>query len=138
VWHAVTDAPRCVLVPRGGSHTGAQGITYAAGLTGASAGTRGFCLTEGELPPGAASRTHLHEGIESGGYVLEGTVEMLWGDGLRESLTATAGEFVYIPPGVPHLVRNTSGAPARFLVAHTAADDQEGIVLLPELDALVR
>ena len=57
---------------------------------------------------------------------------------LRESMTATAGEFVYIPPGVPHVVRNTSGTRARFLVAHTAADDQEGIVLLPELDALVR
>jgi uncharacterized RmlC-like cupin family protein len=37
----------------------------------------------------------------------------------------------------PHLVPNRSGAPCRALVAHSAADDQEGIVLLPELDALV-
>ena len=38
---------------------------------------------------------------------------------------------------VPHLVVNRSGAPCRALVAHTAADDQAGIVLLPALDGLV-
>jgi uncharacterized RmlC-like cupin family protein len=38
---------------------------------------------------------------------------------------------------MPHLVLNRSGARARTVVAHSAADDQEGIVLLPELDGLV-
>jgi uncharacterized RmlC-like cupin family protein len=38
---------------------------------------------------------------------------------------------------MPHLVLNRSAAFCRALVAHTSADDQEGIVLLPELDALV-
>lgn len=37
----------------------------------------------------------------------------------------------------PHLVINRSGALCRALVAQTAADDQEGIVLLPELDSLI-
>jgi uncharacterized RmlC-like cupin family protein len=32
---------------------------------------------------------------------------------------------------------NRSGAPCRALVAHTSADDQAGIVLLPELDGVV-
>jgi uncharacterized RmlC-like cupin family protein len=129
----MSDPPACVLVRRGGFHTGAQGLGYAAGLTGGTAGTRGFSLTEGELPPGASSRPHLHRGIESGGYVIEGAVEMLWGERLEHTLAASAGDFVYIPPDVPHVVRNPTGEPARFLVAHTAADDQEGIVLLDEL-----
>jgi uncharacterized RmlC-like cupin family protein len=38
---------------------------------------------------------------------------------------------------MPHLVLNRSGAPCKAIVAHTAADDQAGIVMLPELDALV-
>jgi uncharacterized RmlC-like cupin family protein len=50
---------------------------------------------------------------------------------------ARAGEYVYVPADMPHLVINRSGAPCKALVAHTAADDQVGIVLLPELDALV-
>jgi uncharacterized RmlC-like cupin family protein len=129
----------CVLIGRGGRYTGAQGLTYAAGLTGASAGARGLSLTEAELPPGACSRAHLHRGIETGGYVLEGTLETLWGERLEESVVAEAGEFVYIPADVPHVVRNPSGdRPARALVAHTAADDQEGIELRPDLDALLR
>jgi uncharacterized RmlC-like cupin family protein len=131
-------AAGCVLVPRGASYPGAQGLTYSTGLTGATTGARNLCLTEAALPPGACSRAHLHRGIESGGYVLEGTVETRWGERLEHSLVAEAGEFVYIPPDVPHVVRNVSSdRPARALVAHTAADDQEGIVLLPELDDLV-
>jgi uncharacterized RmlC-like cupin family protein len=129
----------CVLVGRSGHYTGAQGLTYAAGLTGVSAGSGGLCMTEAELPPGACSRAHLHRGIETGGYVIEGTLETLWGDRLEESVVARAGEFVYIPPDVPHVVRNPSSEhPARALVAHTAADDQEGIELRPDLDALLR
>jgi uncharacterized RmlC-like cupin family protein len=42
-----------------------------------------------------------------------------------------------MPPDTPHLVINRSGATCRALVAHSAADDQAGIVLLPELDDLI-
>ena len=97
--------------------SGAQGLTYGAGITGATTGARGLCLTVAELPPGAHSRAHLHRRIESGGYVVEGTVETLWGERLEHAVVAREGEFVYIPPDVPHLVRNPSdgraGAGAR-------------------------
>jgi uncharacterized RmlC-like cupin family protein len=39
--------------------------------------------------------------------------------------------------GFTYLTGLRSGAPCRALVAHSAADDQAGIVLLPELDRLV-
>lgn len=94
-------------------------------------------MTVVTLPPGARAKTHLHRGIETAVYVLEGEAEMHFGDGLRELVRARAGEYVYIPADMPHLVMNRSGSPCRALVAHTAADDQAGIVLLPELDALV-
>jgi uncharacterized RmlC-like cupin family protein len=69
--------------------------------------------------------------------VIEGEVEMYFGSCLESLLKAQAGEYVYVPADVPHLVLNRSGAPCRALVAHSANDDQAGIVLLPELDALV-
>ena len=127
----------CVVVRSGGSYEGAQGLPYRQGLTGATAGSRGLCLTATTIPPGARSKAHLHRGIESGGYVIEGTLETLFGERLEQSVVANTGEYVYIPPDLPHVVVNRSDREAQALVAHTAADDQEGIVLLPELDPLV-
>jgi len=62
---------------------------------------------------------------------------MYYGERLEHLLQARAGEYVYVSADMPHLVLNRWGAQARAVVAHSAADDQEGIVLLPELDGLV-
>jgi uncharacterized RmlC-like cupin family protein len=129
-------APECVLVRAGPAYEGAQGLPYALGVTAASAGASQLCLTETTIPPGGRSRAHLHHGIESAGYVIEGTLETLYGERLERSIVAHAGDFVFIPPDMPHVVVNRSDRPARALVAHGAADDQDGIVLLPELDDL--
>ena len=128
--------PTCRVVPAGGAYTGLQGFTYRAGLTGESAGSRAICMALLELPDGARAKTHLHRGIETAVFVLEGSVDMYWGARLEQLLTARGGEYVYVPADMPHRVMNRSGAPAKALVAHTAADDQQGIVLMPELDAV--
>jgi uncharacterized RmlC-like cupin family protein len=94
-------------------------------------------MTVVNLPDGARAKPHLHREIETAVYLLEGETEMFFGERLEECILARAGEYVYIPADMPHLVINRSGAMCRALVAHTAADDQAGIVLLPELDALV-
>ena len=130
-------AVTCKVIPSGDAYVGQQGFTYLSGLTGATVGSRGISMTIVTLPDGARAKTHLHREIETAVYVIEGEAEMHFGDGLRELVRARAGEYVYIPADVPHLVVNRSGAPCRALVAHTAADDQAGIVLLPELDGLV-
>jgi uncharacterized RmlC-like cupin family protein len=125
------------VIRAGESYVGQQGFTYLTGLTGATAGSRGLCMTALTLPDGARAKTHLHRGIETAVYVLEGEAEMYFGDRLEHLLRARAGEYVYIPADTPHLVLNRSGEPCRALVAHSAADDQAGIVLLPDLDGLV-
>lgn len=133
----MSDADRagCRVITGGGAYEGKQGLTYLAGLTGASVGSHGICLHVVTLPPGRRAKTHFHRGIETAVLVLEGTVDMLWGRTLEERLTAGAGDYVYVPADMPHRVMNVSAADARAVVAHTAADDQQGIVLLPELDA---
>jgi uncharacterized RmlC-like cupin family protein len=62
---------------------------------------------------------------------------MYWGEGLAEHLVANAGDYVYVPAEMPHLVMNRSDSVCRAVVAHTAADDQAGIVMLPDLDTRV-
>jgi uncharacterized RmlC-like cupin family protein len=130
-------APSCKLIRSGDAYVGQQGFTYLAGLTGGTAGSRGICMTLVLLPDGARAKTRLHRAIETAVYLIEGETEMYFGDSLQELMVARAGEYVYIPADMPHLVINRSGAPCRALVAHTADDDQAGIVLLPELDTLV-
>ena len=128
----------CKLIQSGAGYVGQQGFTYLTGLTGATAGSQALCMTVLTLPDGARAKTHLHRDIETAAYVIEGEVEMYFGPRLESHLRARSGEYVYIPADMPHLVMNRSGAPARALVAHSAADDQAGIVLLPELDARIQ
>jgi uncharacterized RmlC-like cupin family protein len=126
----------CRVIPSGDAYQGRQGFTYLAGLTGATAQSRAICMAVVTLPPGARAKTHLHEGIETAVYVLDGEAEMFFGPRLGEHLVARAGEYIYIPPDMPHRVMNRSDATCKALVAHTSSDDQDGIVLLPELDAI--
>jgi uncharacterized RmlC-like cupin family protein len=129
-------ANACRVIRSGEAYEGKQGLTYLRGLTGDSVGSRGICMTVLVLPDGARAKTHLHERVETAVYVLDGRAEMFYGTRLEEHLDAAAGDYIYIPADMPHLVMNRSGAEATALVAHTAASDQQGIVLLPELDEL--
>jgi uncharacterized RmlC-like cupin family protein len=126
----------CRVIPTGSAYEGRQGFTYLTGLTGATAQSRAICMAVVTLPPGSRAKTHLHEGIETAVYVLEGEASMYFGAGLGERLSASTGDYIYIPPDMPHRVMNQSDAPCRALVAHTSADDQAGIVMLPDLDTI--
>jgi uncharacterized RmlC-like cupin family protein len=125
------------IVRRGGATERAQRLSYAAGVTSATTAAAGLCLTTAVLPVGARSACHLHRSIESAGYVVSGTVETWWGRRLEHHAVLEAGDFAYIPPDLPHVVGNAGGEPAAIVVAHGAASDQDGIELLPELDALL-
>jgi uncharacterized RmlC-like cupin family protein len=127
----------CRIVRRGEAQAGAQGLTYAPGVTSATSGARALCLTSAELPPGRRSACHLHRGIESAGYVASGRVEFWWGGRLENHATLAAGDFAYIAADVPHVVGTPADASAVIVVAHSSASDQDGIVLLPELDRLL-
>lgn len=135
-WHRVMSTPACRVISSGQAYQGRQGLTYLAGLTGATAGSCGICMTLAVLPPGARAKTHLHSGIETAVYVIDGEASMFWGNRLEELLVARAGEYMYIPADTPHLVMNRSGAECRAVVAHSSASDQDGIVMLPDLDAI--
>jgi uncharacterized RmlC-like cupin family protein len=122
----------CRIV-RGGDaegYAGKQGLDYFAGVSAESCGSEGLCLHLLVIPPGGQARAHLHEGHESAIYVLEGSAAMRHGEGLAQVDTMTAGDFVFIPAGVPHQPYNPTGRPVRALVARTDPNEQESVVLL--------
>ena len=62
---------------------------------------------------------------------------MWWGERLEHHLVSRAGEFVYIPANVPHLPYNPSATETCVaVIARTDPNEQESVVLLPELDAI--
>jgi quercetin dioxygenase-like cupin family protein len=62
------------------------------------------------LAPGAVTAWHHHAACEFYAYVIEGTITLESGPGGRSVTTASAGEFVRIPPGLVHRDLNRTGA----------------------------
>ena len=129
--------PTCRIIRPGDGYQGKQGLSYGSGVSAESAGASGLCLHTLVVPPGGRGKAHLHEHHESAIYVIEGEGEMWWGEGLAHHELVDAGDFVYIPAGVPHLPGNRSTTvPMTAVVARTDPNEQESEVLLPDLDAL--
>jgi uncharacterized RmlC-like cupin family protein len=134
-----TIEKRCVLVPAAAAAEGRTGVTYAAGISNASAGARGLCLQLASLPPGARSCAHQHDEHESAAYVIEGEMALWFGAQLEHHVVARPGDFLYIPEGVPHLVLNPSDSePAVAVLARTDPQAHEDVTELPGLDDLAR
>jgi uncharacterized RmlC-like cupin family protein len=131
---ATSTMPTCQVIRPSQSYSGRQGLDYFAGVSAESAGSRGLCMHLLKMPPGARAKAHLHANHESAAYVISGEVEMLYGDKFQHRETVRAGEFVYIPAGVPHLPFNASEVEAIAVLARTDPNEQESVVLLPELD----
>ncbi|MGC5616856.1 cupin domain-containing protein [Georgenia sp. Z1491] len=58
--------------------------------------------------PGYRSPPHHHGEAETGGYVLRGHGRIYFGEGYREFLDMTAGDWVFVPPYMPHVEANMS------------------------------
>jgi uncharacterized RmlC-like cupin family protein len=106
-----------------------QGLPYFLGVSGRTAGARGLSMHMVVIPPGARAEPHAHRGYETAIYVLEGRVETRWGAGLAASVVSEAGDFLFIPPDVPHEAINLSTTePARAIVARNDPAEQDNVV----------
>ena len=50
----------------------------------------------------------MHKGYKSAIYLMQGRVETRYGEGLKKSVVNVAGDFIFIPPDVPHQPFNLS------------------------------
>ena len=132
----MTD-PVVRVVRPGQTYEGAQGFTYRAGVSTETVGAGQICMNVLPMPPGARAKTHHHDGIETIAYMLEGSCTVFWGDRLEHSVDAHQGDQVFVPASVPHAPCNLSGAPCAWIVVHGSGSDQDGIVMLPALDAIL-
>jgi uncharacterized RmlC-like cupin family protein len=132
---SASSTPRCTVIHTQETYEGKQGLTYFAGISAQSAGAQAICMHLLTFPPGGRARAHLHENHETAIYVLSGEAEMWYGEELREHLVVRAGDFLYIPAGMPHLPGNRSQRETCIaVIARTDPNEQESVVPLPELD----
>ena len=128
--HLTPTAPGVVRV-RPDQATGTrQGVPAFVGVSDRTAGATGICMNLIEIAPGAAARPHAHVGFETAIHMVEGTVELWYGEALEQRVTVQAGDFVFIPPGITHQPRNPSPTrTVRAVVARNTPAEQESIVL---------
>jgi uncharacterized RmlC-like cupin family protein len=123
------EAREVVTVRQGVAIDAKQAIPYFVGVSARTTGARGISLQRIVIPPGGAARAHVHVDYETAIYIVSGSVETRYGEGLRQITVNEAGDFLYIAPGVPHQPRNLSETePAIAVVARNDADEQERVV----------
>ncbi len=120
----------CRLIRGGEAYDGKQGLSYFSGISAESVGAEKLCMHIVTIPPGASARPHYHESHESAIFVLEGYSEMRHGPNLEHVMEIRAGDFCYIPAGVPHQPYNPTDKPVRAVIARTDPNEQESVVLL--------
>ena len=105
-----------------------QKLPYFIGVSGSTVGASGLSMHLVVIPPGARAEPHVHVGYETGIYVIAGRVETRYGEGLAQSIVSEAGDFLFVPPGVPHEAINLSATePARAIVARNDPEEQDKV-----------
>src|SRR5216117_3125365 len=84
------------------------GMTRAAAITHARTGASKLWAGTVNIEPNAKTGAHHHGEVESVIYVVSGKARMRWGERLEYLAEAGPGDFIYVPPYVPHQEINAS------------------------------
>jgi uncharacterized RmlC-like cupin family protein len=104
-------------------------IHYRVGLSARNVPARNLSMNVATIPPGGVAYAHIHVGFEVMLYILQGNVRHEFGPQLEHSLENTAGDFIFIEPGVPHEVFNMSSSdPVVAVVARSDASEWANII----------
>ena len=103
------------------------GMNRAAAITTATAGAEKLWAGTVVIHPKAKTGAHHHGPVESVIYVVSGRARMKWGDRLEFTAEAGPGDFIYVPPYVPHQEINAS--PTETLECVLCRSDGEAVAV---------
>jgi uncharacterized RmlC-like cupin family protein len=103
------------------------GMTRAAAITHARTGASKLWAGAVTINANAKTAAHHHGELESVIYVVSGRARMRWGEHLEFVAEAGPGDFIYVPPFVPHQEINASTTEA--LACVVVRSGQEPIVI---------
>ncbi len=103
------------------------GMSRAAAINFARVGAQRIWAGTVHIHPDAKTGAHHHGALESVIYVVRGRARMRWGDALEFTAEAGPGDFIFIPPYVPHQEINAS--PDEVLECVLVRSDNEAVVV---------
>src|SRR5437763_11898408 len=102
------------------------GMTRAAAINHARAGAEKLWAGTVIIHPNAKTGAHHHGELESVIYVVKGRARMRWGEHLEFVAEADPGDFIFVPPYVPHQEINAKDEPLECVVVRSG---QEPVVV---------
>lgn len=108
------------------------GMTRLEAISGKNTGSEKVWMGQTHMAPGTRSGNHHHGEAETAIYVLSGTPAFVFAEGGREvRLETEPGDYIFVPPYVPHREENPGDQEAVVIIARSS---QEGVVV--NLDSL--
>jgi uncharacterized RmlC-like cupin family protein len=110
------------------------GMQRAAAISQTSTGAKKIWAGTVTIQAQARTGAHHHGALESVIYVLRGRARMRWGDRLEFTTEAGPGDFIYVPPYVPHQEINASST--ETLECILVRNDQAPVVVNLAIEAV--
>ncbi len=124
------------VVVRAGNETvstaQSDGAKRVAGVSPATTPSTRIWMGKVSNEPGHRSVPHHHGDAETSGYVLKGRARIYFGEGYRQYVDLNEGDFVFVPPHMPHIEANLSDDAE--LVWMTARTPDNVVVNLDDVD----
>lgn len=112
------------------THNTRQQLPNFEGISASTAGSTALCMHIVIIPPGGKAVAHYHDGYETAIYILQGRAETRYGQDLEQSTINEAGDFLFIPPNLPHQPVNLSDTQEVIaVVARNDPSEQESVVV---------
>jgi uncharacterized RmlC-like cupin family protein len=110
------------------------GMNRAAAIDYARAGAQKIWAGTVTIHPNAKTGAHHHGDLESIIYVVKGKARMRWGENLEFTAEAEPGDFIYVPPYVPHQEINAN--PSEPLECVVVRSGQNPVVVNLDLETV--
>src|ERR1700731_4809945 len=110
------------------------GMDRASAINLARVGARKIWAGTVKIHANAKTGAHHHGALESVIYVLRGRARMRWGEQLEFTAEAGPGDFIYVPPYVPHQEINASAS--ELLECVLVRSDNEAVVINLDIAAV--
>ena len=98
------------------------GMNRAAAITHARTGAEKLWAGTVTIHPTAKTGAHHHGALESVIYVVKGHARMRWGNRLEYTAEAGPGDFIYVPPYVPHQEINAADEPLECVLVRSGME----------------
>jgi uncharacterized RmlC-like cupin family protein len=114
----------CVVIRPGGAAGPRPGVSAV------SAGAKALGVRLIMIPPGTRGMPHFHKDRETVLYIVSGETEVWHGEGLVSRSMVRPGDFIYIPPGAPHLTVNRGDVTSIAVAARDDPAEEDGAVVI--------